>query len=501
MQVAPTDPLISLRVPPHTHARLLAILATLTMILGPAAVSPAPASTGASSADLSVAAPSASVSRPILGESFTLSGSLGPSVSRVVRLERYHNGDWLPVQTQTAATAGHYSFSVTQSSWRTRWRVFAPGVERQGQDWPMRVSAPRTLFGQPQAVTTSMARSVRAGTAVRLTLFAAPARPGRVLALQRDSGNGWTNVADLTTDATGHATYVFRTREVAKTRFRTIARAHHGAPAFVGSSAAVYALGGRPVGVMAWRGDSGDYPENTLDAFRSAVRERADFIEMDFQPTADGEWVLLHDGDFRRTTDVEARFPERRTASPREFTLAEVQSLDAGSWMGPQFRGVRVPTIEETFDAIDAAERLHGHRVRLVVELKGESAAEMRALYRKVVSLRPDWVSRKGHGDKAIFMSFEASHFDFPGAERTGMETVAVKDEPDPADLHDQDFTQVHIHTRLLDSALVDRYRHQGAEVGTWPAVGTASVLRAAVAGVDYVTTDDVAGARRALLH
>jgi len=500
VQVAPIDPLTSLRVPPHAYARLVAIFAALTLILGPAAVNPASAATGAST-DLSVAAPTASVSRPILGESFRLSGSLGPGVSRVVRLQRYHDGDWEPVQKQFAAQSGHYSFVVSQSSWRMRWRVLAPGVEREGRSWAERVSAPRTLFGQQQAVTTSMARSVRAGSAVRLTLFAAPARPGRVLTLQREGGDGWTNVAHLTTGATGHATYVFRTREVAKTRFRTIARAHHGAPAFVGSSAAVYALGSRPVGVMAWRGDSLNHPENTLDAFRSAVRQRADFIEMDFQPTADGEWVLLHDADFRRTTDVEARFPERRRASPREFTLAEVQSLDAGSWMGPQFRGVRVPTIEETFDAIESAERLHAHRVRLVVELKGESAAEMRALYRKVVSLRPDWVSRKGHGDKAIFMSFEASHFDFPGFERTGMETVAVKDEPDPADLHDGEFTQVHLHTRLLDAALVDRYRNQGAEVGTWPAVGTASVLRAAVAGVDYVTTDDVAGARRALLQ
>jgi glycerophosphoryl diester phosphodiesterase len=322
-----------------------------------------------------------------------------------------------------------------------------------------------------------------------------------VLTLQRNSGKGWTNVTRLTTSATGHATYVFRTGAVAKTRFRAVAHAYHGAPAFAGPSAAVYAIGNRPVGVMAWRGDSLDYPENTLDAFRSAVRQRADFIEMDFQPTADGRWVLLHDSDFRRTTDVETRFPDRQDASPREFTLAEVKSLDAGSWMGPQFRGVRVPTIEETFDAIEAAERLEGHRVRLLVELKGESAAEMRALYRTVVSLRPGWVSRKGHDDKAIFMSFEASYFDFPGVERTGMEKVAVKDEPDPADLHGHGFAQVHIHTRLLDAALVDRYHRQGAEVGTWPAVGTASVLRAAVAGVDYVTTDDVAGARTALLR
>ncbi|MER7556336.1 glycerophosphodiester phosphodiesterase family protein [Nocardioides sp. NPDC126508] len=483
------------------HARIATLLAAPVMVLGLAASTPAP-DAPAPGGEVTAAAPTSSVARPIPGETFTLSGSLGSSVRRVVRLQSYDEGGWRVVQKQTVARSGGYSFEVTQpSSVRTRWRVLAYGIKREGRGWRERVTAPRTLFGQAQTVTTSVARSVRAGSAVRLTLFAAPARPGRVLTLQRDSGKGWTNVTRLTTDATGHATYVFRTRAVAKTRFRAVAHAHQGAPAFAGPSSAVYAIGSRPVGVMAWRGDSLDYPENTLDAFRSAVRQRADFIKMDIQPTADGEWVLLHDGDFRRTTDVETRFPDRKSQSPRAFTLAEVKSLDAGSWKGPQFRGVRVPTIEEAFDAIEAAERLHGHQVRLLVDPKGESAAEMRALYRKVVSLRPDWVSRKGHGDKVIFMSFDASYFDFPGVERTGMEKVAVKDEPDPADLYGRGFAQVHIHTRLLDPALVDRYHHQGAKVGTWPAVNTASVLRAAVAGVDYVTTDDVAGARSALLR
>lgn len=483
------------------HARFTTLLAALVMVLGLTASTPA-SDASAPTGPVTAAAPTSSVFRPIPGETFTLSGSLGSSVRRVVRLQSYGEGGWRVVRKQTVSRSGDYSFEVTQpSSVRTRWRILAYGIKREGRGWRDRATAPRTLFGQAQTVTTSMARSVRAGSAVRLTAFAAPARPGRALTLQRDSGKGWTNVTRLTTDATGHATYVFRTRAVTKTRFRAVAHAHHGAPAFTGPSAAVYAIGSRPVGVMAWRGDSLNYPENTLDAFRSAVRQRADFIEMDFQPTADGRWVLLHDGDFRRTTDIETRFPDRQKASPREFTIAEVKSLDAGSWMGPQFRGVRVPTIEETFDAIEAAERLAGHRVRLVVELKGESAAEMRALYRTVVSLRPGWVSRNGHGDKAIFMSFEASYFDFPGVERTGMEKVAVKDEPGPADLYGRGFAQVHIQTRLLDPALVDRYRHQGAQVGTWPAVGTASVLRAAVAGVDYVTTDDVAGARNALLR
>ncbi|MDR7310738.1 glycerophosphoryl diester phosphodiesterase [Nocardioides luteus] len=483
------------------HARLLALIATLTIAFGTSHVTPASAAAGTAADDTTLAAPEADVVRPIMGETFRLNGSVGTGQSREVLLQHFQHGEWQTVQRQEVADSGRYSFVVTQPSWRSRWRVLAPAVEGPGSAGAELVSTPRTLFGQGQNVTTSVQRSVRAGGTVRITLFASPARPGRQLTLQRNSGDGWKKVTDLRADATGHARHVFKTADVAKTRFRTVARAHRGAPQFIGRAAAVYALGKKPVGVMAWRGDSANYPENTLEAYRSAVRHRADFIEMDFQPTADGEWVLLHDSDFRRTTDVEERFPERRTDSPREFTLEEVRSLDAGSWMGTEFEGSRVPTIEEAFDAIEAAERRYRHRVRLVIELKGESAAEMQALYRKVVGLRPTWVSKKGHDDKALFMSFEARHFDFPGVERTGMEKIAVKDEPDPADDYRRPYAQVHIHTRLLDAEHVDRFHRRKAKVGTWPAVGTAAVLRAAVAGVDFVTTDDVAGARRALLR
>ena len=496
---------------PH-HARIATLLAALVMILGLAAFTtaedsvPTPTPTSApgsdaASAGATVAPPTPSVTQPIPGESVTLSGSIGTSVKRAVMLQSFENGAWHSAQKQTVEPSGDYSFTVKQPAWSGRWRVLAPGIEDGGGDQKEQVTQPRTLFGQVQHATTSVPRSVRVGDQVKITLFSAPARAGRPLTLQRDSGEGWKKVADLTTNETGHATYALKAKDVGKTRFRTVARPHHGAPTLVGQATAVYALGKRPVGVMAWRGDSANHPENTLDAYRSAVRNRADYIEMDFQPTSDGQWVLMHDDGFKRTTDVESRFPDRKEESPRSFTLEEVKQLDAGSWKAPKFRDTRVPTIEETFDAIDAAEKAYGHEVRLVVELKGENAAEMQALYRKVVSLRPGWVERKGHGDKAIFMSFEPSYFDFSGAETTGMERVAVKDEPDPADTYEPGYDQVHIGTGVLNASLARHYHRQGAKVGTWPAVGTPSVLRAAAAGVDYVTTDDVAAARSALLR
>ncbi|MDR0901322.1 MAG: hypothetical protein LBM92_00940 [Opitutaceae bacterium] len=48
-------------------------------------------------------------------------------------------------------------------------------------------------------------------------------------------------------------------------------------------------------GVTAHRGNSNEYPENSLAAFRSAAEMGADWIETDIQKTADGFLVICHD--------------------------------------------------------------------------------------------------------------------------------------------------------------------------------------------------------------
>ncbi len=86
--------------------------------------------------------------------------------------------------------------------------------------------------------------------------------------------------------------------------------------------------------VCAHRGARSLGPENTLFAFEKAERLGADFIEFDVRLTGDGELAVFHDEDLARTTDAPARpaFAVRRPWNPRDFSLAELQALDAGSW-------------------------------------------------------------------------------------------------------------------------------------------------------------------------
>ena len=57
--------------------------------------------------------------------------------------------------------------------------------------------------------------------------------------------------------------------------------------------------------VFAHRGSSGQWPENTMLAFRKTMEEGADGIENDVHLSKDGEVMIIHDESLSRTTGRE----------------------------------------------------------------------------------------------------------------------------------------------------------------------------------------------------
>jgi glycerophosphoryl diester phosphodiesterase len=127
--------------------------------------------------------------------------------------------------------------------------------------------------------------------------------------------------------------------------------------------------------LVAHRGASAYAPEHTLQSYRLALDQGADFVEQDLQITKDNQLICLHDLTLERTTNVKDLFPTRfreevvpRSPSEQggtgvagtpvrrwyvsDFTLREVRQLDAGSWFNPKFKGVRIPTFQEAIDVM-----------------------------------------------------------------------------------------------------------------------------------------------------
>jgi glycerophosphoryl diester phosphodiesterase len=116
---------------------------------------------------------------------------------------------------------------------------------------------------------------------------------------------------------------------------------------------------------IAHRGARSLAPENTLAAANKAHTLGCDAWETDLAITADNELILFHDDSLARTTNVEAVFPDRAPGPFTDYTLAEIRTLDAGSWFAAKdphgaiaageidaadlalYKGERVPTLRE----------------------------------------------------------------------------------------------------------------------------------------------------------
>lgn len=129
-----------------------------------------------------------------------------------------------------------------------------------------------------------------------------------------------------------------------------------------------------PPVVIAHRGASGERPEHTMESYRLAIAQGADFIEPDLVMTKDGVLVCRHENEISGTTDVadHAEFAGRRTEKVvdgvaatgwwvEDFTLAELKTLRCKE---------RLPQLRPQNTAFDGQEQIPTFAEALAVALE-----------------------------------------------------------------------------------------------------------------------------------
>ena len=104
---------------------------------------------------------------------------------------------------------------------------------------------------------------------------------------------------------------------------------------------------GHKVAMQAHRGVSTDCPENTMVAFRAAVEQGYDYIELDPKFTKDNVCVVLHDRTLDRTARTSAGEKAPEGTKICDITFAEACAYEYGSWFAAEFAGEKIPTLEE----------------------------------------------------------------------------------------------------------------------------------------------------------
>jgi glycerophosphoryl diester phosphodiesterase len=138
--------------------------------------------------------------------------------------------------------------------------------------------------------------------------------------------------------------------------------------------------------VIGHRGASGSLPEHTLEAYKLAIEQGADFIEPDLVMTKDGELIARHEPMLDDTTDVADKFPASRRSTKMmdgvsttaffasDFTLAEIRTLRAKQPRASrpqQFNGLYiVPTLAEVISVAKSESTRLGRTIGIYPEVK-----------------------------------------------------------------------------------------------------------------------------------
>lgn len=231
--------------------------------------------------------------------------------------------------------------------------------------------------------------------------------------------------------------------------------------------------------VVAHRGFSAKFPENTLAAFEAAMDCGVPMIELDVTLTHDRKLIVIHDDHLERTTDGHGPVSQH--------TLRELKQLDAGGWFHPRFLGERMPELEEVID-------LAAGKAFINIEIKPEAYESHHppdAVERQVVEL----ALRKGAFSSVLISSFEINILQ-QLASMADVPALAVLS-PFPAD---SDMVKMcrrlnalswHPDQRILTSDQVEMMHAAGIRVMPYNAGTREEIARLAAMNVDGIFCDD----------
>ncbi len=220
--------------------------------------------------------------------------------------------------------------------------------------------------------------------------------------------------------------------------------------------------------IHAHRGASWVAPENTLASIEEAIRQGADWVEIDVQETREGPILVIHDRDLMKVGGS----PLQVWDAPFE----ELRAVDIGSYRDPRFSEERVPLLSEVLE-------LAKGRVKLNIELKVYGKEE------RLEALVAELVERHGMEDDVVFMSLSLPVVRTLKSLRPHwkvglLSSVAVGD----VTRLDADFFA--INARFASRSFVERAQGRGKGVLTWTVNDPAGMSAMRGKGVDGIITD-----------
>lgn len=257
--------------------------------------------------------------------------------------------------------------------------------------------------------------------------------------------------------------------------------------------------------ICAHRGARSIAPENTAMAWEKGRLCGADLWETDVQATADGELVLFHDHTLERTTDIITRseFSARKPWNLADFTLAELQSLAAGTWFlhtdpfatiatgdvsedeFPAIRAQRIPLLH------DALNDCRNYDFPLNLEIKDQAGT---AAHETIVGKVLDLLKTTDTEKLVLISSFNHTYLRQVKQLNPLIATAALVENEHPDNLldylRDLDVEAYHPDQLITDATLIRQLVNAGMRVNLWTVNEVERAQYFIAAGATFICTD-----------
>ncbi|MFM9904081.1 MAG: glycerophosphodiester phosphodiesterase [Pyrinomonadaceae bacterium] len=244
--------------------------------------------------------------------------------------------------------------------------------------------------------------------------------------------------------------------------------------------------------IIAHRGASTDAPENTLAAFRYAVKAGADGVEFDVRLARDGVPVVIHDATLKRTGAL-----NRKVA---DLTSAQLGTIDAGSWFNNQFprkamaefADEKVPTLKQAID------QLSGFDGVIYIEMKCGDGD-----YDQLARAVCDVIRDSPRLSQMIVKSFKLAaipviHRHLPDVKTAALVSPKVLNllrnrKQILAIANEFGADQISLHRSLVTGRLIEMATEAGLAIAVWTADNPKWVKRCQKLGIEMLITNDPA--------
>ena len=227
--------------------------------------------------------------------------------------------------------------------------------------------------------------------------------------------------------------------------------------------------------LIAHRGLSSLYPENTLPAFYGAARYGFDAFELDIHTTKDGQWVVIHNDDVDHMTDSEGKVADFTLAELREMKLVNGSNIE-------EYPDIKMPTLRETLDVCKEWD------IPPVIEIKGCDTEYLPSL--------KEMLHEYELSDKTVIISFDKEYLEEYRKLDKDIEMLYLANEPTKEDIDwcvENNFGINYNHLCLHKCFGAIRYaKEKGITIAAWTVDNNFFADIMVLFGAEYITTNKI---------